>query len=153
MSIRREFEVAVVGLGGIGSSATYWASKRAGADVLGLERFELGHERGASQDHSRLIRLSYHTPNHVRFAQDAYRSWAEVEEECSERIVLKTGGVDLYPESAYGWMGDYTMALDEVGVPYEWMGADELMRRWPQWVVSPDVRVNRSVCSNVGVST
>jgi sarcosine oxidase len=141
VSIRREFEVAVVGLGGIGSSATYWASKRAGADVLGLERFELGHERGASQDHSRLIRLSYHTPNYVRFAQDAYRAWAEVEEECAERIVLKTGGVDLYPESAFGWMDDYTTSLDEVGLPYEWMGGDELMRRWPQWIVSPEVRV------------
>ena len=141
MSIRREFEVAVVGLGGIGSSATYWASKRAGADVLGLERFELGHERGASQDHSRLIRLSYHTPNYVRFAQDAYRAWAEVEEECAERIVLKTGGVDLYPESAFGWMDDYTTSLDEVGLPYEWMGGDEFMRRWPQWIVSPEIRV------------
>jgi len=141
VSLRREFEIAVVGLGGIGSSAAYWASKRAGSDVLGLERFELGHERGASQDHSRLIRLSYHAPHYVRFAQDAYRAWATVEEESGERIVVKTGGVDLYPESAYGWMGDYTMALDEVGVPYEWMGADELMRRWPQWVVSPDVRV------------
>jgi sarcosine oxidase len=141
VSLRREFEVAVVGLGGIGSSAAYWASKRVGSDVLGLERFELGHERGASQDHSRLIRLSYHAPHYVRFAQDAYGAWAEVEEESGERIVVKTGGVDLYPESAYGWMDDYATALDEVDVPYEWMGADELMRRWPQWVVSADVRV------------
>ena len=140
MTIRREFQVAIVGLGGIGSSAAYWASRRVGADVLGLERFELGHERGASQDHSRLIRLSYHAPHYVRFAQEAYRAWDEVQEDAGERLIVKTGGVDLYPESAYGWMDDYTTSLDEVGVPYEWIGADELMRRWPQWVVSPDVR-------------
>jgi sarcosine oxidase len=140
VTIRREFQVAIVGLGGIGSAAAYWASRRVGADVLGLERFELGHERGASQDHSRLIRLSYHTPQYVRFAQEAYRAWAEVEQDAGERLIVKTGGVDLYPESAYRWMDDYTTSLDEVGVAYEWIGADELMRRWPQWVVTPDVR-------------
>jgi len=66
VSERRDFDVVVVGLGGIGSGAAYWAAKRAGAGVLGLERFEFGHERGASQDHSRIIRLSYHTPSYVR---------------------------------------------------------------------------------------
>jgi sarcosine oxidase len=141
VATRREFEVAVLGLGGLGSSAAYWASRQVGTGVLGLERFQLGHERGASQDHSRLIRLSYHAPHYVRFARDAYAAWAEIEADAGERIVLKTGGVDLYPESAYGWMDDYAVALDAVGVGYEWMGADELMRRWPQWVVSPDVRV------------
>jgi glycine/D-amino acid oxidase-like deaminating enzyme len=48
MGERREFEVAVIGLGGIGSSAVYRAAKRVGSDALGLERFELGHDRGAS---------------------------------------------------------------------------------------------------------
>ena len=77
MAERREFEVAVVGLGGIGSGAVYWAAKRVGGGVLGLERFEFGHERGASQDHSRIIRLSYHTPEYVRFARDSYAAWSD----------------------------------------------------------------------------
>jgi sarcosine oxidase len=138
---RREFDVAVIGLGGIGSGAVYWASRRAGEGVLGLERFELGHERGASQDHSRIIRLSYHTPDYVRFAQDAYAAWADVEEESGERLVVKTGGLDLYPESAYAWMDDYSRSLDDVGVSYDWMEAREAMRRWPQWRLGEDVRV------------
>ena len=33
-----------------------------------LEQFELGHVRGESQDHSRIIRLSYHTPEYVELA-------------------------------------------------------------------------------------
>ncbi|HVH54541.1 MAG TPA: FAD-dependent oxidoreductase, partial [Actinomycetota bacterium] len=78
MGDRREFEVAVIGLGGIGSAAVYRGAKRVGSGVLGLERFELGHDRGASHDHSRIIRLSYHSPAYVRFAQDAFRAWAEV---------------------------------------------------------------------------
>ncbi len=141
MPRRREFEVAVIGLGGIGSAAAYWASRRVGSGVLGLERFELGHERGASQDHSRLIRLSYHTPAYVRFAREAFEAWAQVEEESGERLVLTTGGIDLYPPDEPIAADDYTRSLDDVGLGYEWMDAGEAMRRWPQWRLADDVRV------------
>jgi sarcosine oxidase len=135
-----EFDVAVIGLGGLGSGAAYWAARR-GASVLGLERFELGHERGASQDHSRIIRLSYHTPGYVRFAQDAYAAWADVEDASEDELVIRTGGTDLYPPSAADRLADYTGALEEVGIGYELMDAAEAMRRWPQWRVDDDVRV------------
>lgn len=142
MSERREFEVAVVGLGGIGSGAAYWAAKRSGAGVLGLERFELGHERGASEDHSRIIRLSYHTPEYIRFALDAYAAWSVVEQESGQRLVIRTGGLDLYPQNAHDWMSRYADALEEVGgIESEWLDAGEAMRRWPQWHLSEDVRV------------
>jgi sarcosine oxidase len=141
MPERRGFDVAVVGLGGIGSSAAYHASKRVGSGVLGLERFELGHERGASQDHSRLIRLSYHTPAYVRFARDAFAAWAELEDRSGEHLIVRTGGIDLYPPTAWDWADDYTRSLDEVGVEHEWIDAAETMRRWPQWRLSEDVRV------------
>lgn len=58
--MKRDYEYIVLGLGGFGSAAAYWLSKRAGADVLGLEQFELGHVRGESQDHSRIIRRRNH---------------------------------------------------------------------------------------------
>lgn len=141
MSERREFQVAVIGLGGIGSAAAFWAARRVGGDVLGLERFDLGHERGASQDHSRLIRLSYHTPAYVRFAQDAFAAWDVLEEASGQDLIVRTGGIDLYPGSAYAWAEDYTRSLDEVGIAYEWLDAGEAMRRWPQWRLSDDVRV------------
>ena len=84
---RREWDVIVVGLGALGSAAAYWASTRAGARVLGLEQFELGHANGASADHSRIIRLSYHRPDYVRLAKRAFETWGEVEAEARERIV------------------------------------------------------------------
>jgi len=131
-----------VGLGGIGSGAVYWAAKRAGASVLGLERFEFGHERGASQDHSRIIRLSYHKPEYVRFARDAYSAWSEVAASSGEELVIRTGGLDLYPKDASEWIDDYVGSLDDVGgISYEWFDASEAMRRWPQWRLSNDIRV------------
>ena len=71
-SSRPDWDAIVVGLGGIGSGAAYWLSRSLGAGVLGLERFGLDHVNGASADHSRIIRLSYHRPDYVRLAQRAY---------------------------------------------------------------------------------
>src|SRR5579872_2131153 len=97
MPARNEYEYIVLGLGGIGSGAAYWLSRRAGADVLGLEQFELGHPRGESQDHSRIIRLSYHRPDYVALAKRAYDAWSQVETDAAEQLVLVTGGLDLGP--------------------------------------------------------
>lgn len=129
----RERTYAVVGLGGIGSAAAYWLARSAPNEVIGLEQFELGHGRGASEDHSRIIRLSYHTAWYVRMAREAYRAWATVEEEADERLVLRTGGLDLWPEGAAIPMTDYTDSLRAEGVPFEELDAAEIMRRWPEW--------------------
>jgi len=95
--MKRNYEYIVLGLGGFGSAAAYWLSRRAGRDVLGLEQFELGHVRGESQDHSRIIRLSYHTSEYVELAKHAYRAWAEVERDAGEQLILRTGGLDFAP--------------------------------------------------------
>ena len=138
--MRRDWDVIVIGLGALGSAAAYWASIRPGTRVFGLERFELGHARGASSDHSRIIRLSYHRPDYVRLAKRAYETWAEVEAAANERIVTMTGGLDLWPAEAAIPEVDYTASLAAEHVPYESLGADEVMRRWPQWRLADDVR-------------
>jgi sarcosine oxidase len=89
----------VVGLVALGSAAA-WALARAGARVLGLEQFALGHHRGASHDHARIIRRSYHTPGYVHLTGLAYLAWEELEREAGERLVVVTGGLDLFPAGA-----------------------------------------------------
>ncbi|MEX1172289.1 MAG: N-methyl-L-tryptophan oxidase [Chloroflexota bacterium] len=136
---RRDWDVIVVGLGALGSAAVYWASTRPDTRVLGLERFELGHANGASADHSRIIRLSYHRPDYVRLAKRAYATWAEVEDEAGgDPIVTVTGGLDLWPAGAAIPRDDYTASLAAEAVPYELLDAGEVMRRWPQWRLADD---------------
>ena len=130
---RRDWDAIVIGLGAIGSAAAYWLSTRLGDRVLGLEQFEMGHPNGASQDHSRIIRYSYHRPDYVRLARRAYASWAEVEAESGERVVTVTGGLDLWPADAFYPIDDYTGSLTAEGIPFELLDADEIRRRWPQW--------------------
>jgi sarcosine oxidase len=134
-----DFEYVVLGLGGFGSAAAYWLSRRAGAGVLGLEQFELGHARGASQDHSRIIRLSYHTTGYVELAKYAYRAWAEVEREAGEPLVLRTGGLDFGPRDSAIPLDHYSDSMDAAGVSYERLDAREIMRRWPAFQLTDDI--------------
>ena len=137
--MRTDYRYIVLGLGGWGSAAAYWLSRRAGADVLGIEQFELGHVRGESQDHSRIIRLSYHTPAYVELAKHAYRAWAEVEREAGEQLVLKTGGLDFAPRESAIPLTNYSESMDAAGVPYEHLDAAEIRRRWPVLEVGDDI--------------
>jgi sarcosine oxidase len=138
--MRTDFEYIVLGLGGLGSAAAYWLSRTAGRDVLGLEQFELGHVRGESQDHSRIIRLSYHTPGYVRLAKRAYESWAVVEADAREALVLKTGGLDLAPAESRIPLDPYAVSMQEERVEFERLDAREIMRRWPAFTLTDDCR-------------
>jgi sarcosine oxidase len=129
--VRTDFEHIVLGLGGIGSGAAYWLSRRAGAEVLGLEQFELGHVRGESQDHSRIIRLSYHRPDYVQLAKRAYDAWAALEADSGEQVVLRTGGLDLGPRTSAIPLETYMESMRECHVPFEHLDAAAIMRRWP----------------------
>ncbi|HSE40291.1 MAG TPA: FAD-dependent oxidoreductase, partial [Acidobacteriota bacterium] len=138
--MKREFEYIVIGLGGIGSATAYWLSRRAGTEVLGLEQFELGHVRGESQDHSRIIRLNYHKPEYVKLAKQAYQCWKDIESDSGQEIVIKTGGLDLWPANAVIPMSDYTGSLSACNVPFEILDASEIRKRFPQFHIADDVR-------------
>ena len=137
--MRTDFDYIVLGLGGLGSAATFWLSRRAGRDVLGLEQFELGHVRGESQDHSRIIRLSYHTSGYVRLAKRAYESWYQVEADGQEPCLLRTGGLDFGPRQGAISLDTYMDSMRAEAVPFEHLEAAEIRRRWPQFRIGDDV--------------
>lgn len=137
--MKRKFDTIVLGLGGLGSAALYRLARRIGGEALGLEQFELGHSRGSSQDHSRIIRLSYHTPGYVELAKEAYVAWAEVEADAGEQLVFKTGGLDLWPADPAFPMSDYAGSMAACDVPFELLTAAEVMYRWPQFRLPDDV--------------
>lgn len=142
---QRDADHVVVGLGGIGSAAAYWlaaltqATPGPARSVVGLEQFGLGHDRGASDDHSRIIRYSYHTPGYVRLAAEAYATWDAVAAEAGEELVVRTGGIDLFPAGGAIPVEDYVESLGANGVAFELLDAGETMRRFPQFRLADDV--------------
>ncbi|OLL72051.1 Sarcosine oxidase [Pseudonocardia sp. Ae168_Ps1] len=136
------YRAIVVGLGGLGSATLHRLPAELGPGVLGLEQFELGHHRGASQDHSRIIRLAQHQEQYAALAAPAYKAWAEVEAESGQQILTRTGGLVIEDRIARRGAATgtrniegYTAMFDRFGVGYELLDADELTARWPQFRV------------------
>ncbi|GGM64098.1 N-methyl-L-tryptophan oxidase [Microbacterium saperdae] len=132
------FEVAVVGMGALGSAAAYHLARR-GARVVAFEQYELGHVRGASHDTSRIVRTSYGAPEYVRLAQSAYRDWADLEQESGEHLLTITGGVIFLPTDGPYSASDFTSALTECDVPHELLAPAEVHARWPQFHIPENV--------------
>jgi sarcosine oxidase len=136
----KHYDAIVIGCGGLGSAALYWLSRELGSSVLGIERFGLGHERGASHDHSRIIRLAQHQSEYAALARDAYEAFYEIERESGQQVLLKTGGLIIEdpegrnPEKVGNRNVDgYVAAFEEHGFGYELLEPEELMARWPQF--------------------
>jgi sarcosine oxidase len=136
-----DYDAIVVGLGGIGSAAAHrLAAAGGGRRILGLEQFDLGHDRGASSDVSRITRYSYHRREYVELAIEAQVAWREVEAASGDTIVTLTGGLDLAPAGAAESIDDYANAMAAAGVPFEWLDDVDVTRRWPQWRLEPGTR-------------
>ncbi|PIG82809.1 hypothetical protein AARAC_003108 [Aspergillus arachidicola] len=133
-----QFDVAVVGLGALGSAAAYQAAGK-GAKVLGLEQFELGHVRGASSDTSRIIRTSYGSPQYVALAQAAYKDWDELQKKAGVQLVHITGGVVFLPKGGQTLVSDFTASLDTRGVKYELLSSKQVNERWPGFGIADDI--------------
>jgi monomeric sarcosine oxidase len=131
----------VVGAGALGSATAYWLTRSGVSDVLVLEQYHLGHDRGASEDHSRIIRHAYHTSEYTALTQAAYGTWAEIEGETGLQLVVKAGGLDLAVAGTAGEaeLGNYRRSLVPFGIPSEDLDAAEVRRRWPSWRIGDDV--------------
>ena len=109
--------VAVVGAGVMGC-ATAWALSERGAEVTLHEQFELDHDRGSSHGRTRIFRVAYPEPYWIRFAQQAYAGWNELD----PSLLGLYGLIELVADPALM----SARALDECGVPYRLLGHDEV---------------------------
>lgn len=141
--MKTDYEYIVLGCGGIGSAALYWLSRRAGAEVLGIEQFKLFHVNGGSQDYSRIIRHYYHKDNYARLTPHTYAAWETVKQESGVQVVTKTGGVVIAYEGSpqQATVERYAESLHTIDVGYEWLDNDELAYRFPQFRPERAVKV------------
>jgi len=116
-------EVVLVGAGVMGL-ATAHTLAAAGRDVVVLEQFTVGHDRGSSHGSSRIFRLSYPDVAWVRLCQEALPLWRQLEAEAGETLLERRGTVDFG-----GWELNRA-ALARAGAAHAVLGADELRRRF-----------------------
>ena len=82
---QQHYDVIVLGTGGVGSAALYQLASR-GLNVLGLDRFPPGHDRGSSHGETRMIRMSYFEhADYVPLLKRAYTLWDELDPSLLQR--------------------------------------------------------------------
>jgi sarcosine oxidase len=131
------FDVAVIGLGAMGSAALYHLARRK-ARAIGLDRFTPGHERGSSHGSTRIIRLGYFEhPSYVPLLRRAYDLWRELETASGRSLMTITGIAEIgHPDSA---LVQGTLASSRRHeLPHTILDAAELMRRYPAFRVPSD---------------
>src|SRR5580692_9833282 len=85
------YDAIVLGVGGMGSAAAFELARR-GRRVLGLEQFALGHERGSSHGHTRIIRKAYYEhPDYVPLVLRAYDRWRDLERRRGRTLLTECG--------------------------------------------------------------
>ena len=138
--MRDEFQIAVIGAGGLGSAAAYWLRRTIGDGVVCLEQYEVGHELGASEDHSRIIRLAYHAERYTALAKLAYAAWDVVEVESAVPLAHRIGSLDIARPGTDGGviLEAFAHAMGTHEVAFERLDAGELMRRYPQFQIPAD---------------
>lgn len=139
--VNENYEYIVIGAGALGSATAYWLARSGATNVLVLEQFELGHARGASEDHSRIIRHAYHSTDYTSLTHAMFDTWREVEKESGLSLIHTTGGLDLAVEDTpgAGELANYRASLEPINVHYEDLTASEIRRRWPQWRIDDNV--------------
>ena len=89
--MNKQFDYIVIGVGSMGSSTCYHLAK-SGATVLGIEQFELAHERGAHSGQSRIVRKAYFEhPDYIPLLERAYQNWQEIEKVSGNKMYHETG--------------------------------------------------------------
>lgn len=123
-------DVAVIGLGAMGAATLFQLAER-GQRVIGIERFQPGHDRGSSHGESRAIRLGYsESPQYVPLLRRAYAYWRELEQLTGETLLLTSGILEMgMPGSRL--VAGTLKASEQYGLDHEVLSPREVQRRYP----------------------
>jgi len=123
--------LAVIGLGSIGSMALWQASRLTGS-VVGFEAQSPAHARSAVGGDTRLFRMIYRgNPDLYPILERSRDLWAELEAETGQNILTRCGGLSIGTAD-----GPYLTALLETtrtnGADHEILSREEMAERYPQ---------------------
>jgi sarcosine oxidase len=124
------FDVAVAGLGGMGSAIAAHCASR-GASVIGLEQFGPAHDLGSSHGKSRMIRKAYfEDPAYVPLVLRAYELWHELERRTGQDLLRITGVLSVGEENS-GIISGTRRAASQHDLSVKTLSRQEIRKRYP----------------------
>lgn len=118
--------------GGLHGLAAAWHLRRLGSEVVLLERFRVGHDRGSSHGPSRVYRSAYPSPVYVHLLRAAGREeWPRLERESGKKLVHPCDGCFLGPPG--GLFEEFSRTMASFGEEVELLEPPRARRRFPQF--------------------
>lgn len=125
------FDVAVIGLGAIGSAVALELSRR-GQRVVGFDAHAIPNTMGSHHGGTRVIRLAYgEHPDYVPLLRRAFAGWRQLEDALGESIIQLTGGLYMGPPDG-PFVTGVRQTVAAHGLAHEMLDAGALHRRFPQ---------------------
>lgn len=128
------YDLIVVGSGSVGAAAGWYATQ-AGLNVLMTDRAHPPHSEGSHHGESRLIRHAYgEGARYVPLVLRAQQLWDELETQCGERIMHRSGVINLGPEHSE-FIRNVRQSAEVFSLPIETLTGEQVTARWPQLTV------------------
>ena len=139
------FDAIVVGLGAMGSAATYQLAKR-GASVLGIDQLKPPHELGSTHGDSRITRIACgEGPEYSSFARRSHEIWRELEKATGRDLFTQNGMLVISGQGkrAAGHENEKFLettinAAQEANVSHETLDGKAIRERFPAFNVRED---------------
>jgi sarcosine oxidase len=129
------YDIAIIGAGAFGSW-TAWHLRRAGRSVLLVDAWGPGHARSSSGGESRIIRMGYGADEiYTRMAMRSLVQWQDLFRNTGQILFHRTG-VLWIGRAGHPYSEASRATLENTGVAIEILSAEELVRRYPQMVLT-----------------
>lgn len=141
-----QYDLIVIGLGAVGSAALYQAAK-AGATVLGIDRYAPPHEFGSSHAETRITRLAVgEGPEYLPLVARSHEIWRELEAQTGERLLYQPGGYIIQRRNASStvdshwnqFVGRTAAVAGRAGIPFEMRTPAQVRAHLPCILIDDD---------------
>lgn len=136
-----DFDVAVIGLGAMGSAILYQLSKL-GVRCIGIDRHDPPHAMGSSHGDTRITRQAVGEGEaYVPFVQASHRIWRELERETGDTLLTECGTLIVASAGGEAWhhgqpafVERTRLAAERFAIPHEMLDADAIRARFPHMI-------------------
>lgn len=145
MSLPQSCDVAVIGLGAMGSAALFQLAKR-GVRAVGIDRFAPPHDQGSTHGETRITRQAIGEGEvYVPLALRSNEIWKELEAETGEQLLTQNGCLIVETAAPVSngtiraaFLARTQKAAIAYDIPHELLDAAEIRRRYPQFTPRED---------------
>jgi monomeric sarcosine oxidase len=137
MTGRKHYDVAIIGLGTMGSFAAVELARR-GYSVVGFDQFTPPHGRGSHSGGTRVYRVAYpEGTGYVHLAQRAGELWDQAAEQLGRQLLHRTGMLYMGPPGEK-FLQEIETSARANRLQVEALSAAEVLRRYPAFEIPED---------------